>query len=52
MKEPRKPPEQERLRGAVAFVLAFMLVMFLGVSVLVGAFDFDPRRSALLALAL
>ena len=51
MTEPRKTLPQEPIIGAMAFVPAFLLAMFIGVSVLVGAFDFDPRRAALIALA-
>ena len=51
MKEPHRSLRQEPARGAFAFVVVFFLLMFVGVAVLVGAFDIDPRRSALLSLA-
>ena len=51
MKEPYRSLRQEPVLGAIAFVAVFLLVMFIGVAVLVGEFDIDPRRSALLSLA-
>lgn len=50
MKEPRKTLWQEPLLGALAFIPVFTFAMLISVSVLVGAFEFDPRNAALLAL--
>lgn len=46
------PERWSRLRAAVAFVMIGFLTLFVGTSVMVGAFDFEPRRAALIAAGL
>jgi len=51
MTMPRPPDREKPILGLVAFIFVFLLVMFLGVVVLVGAFEVDPRRAALFVIA-
>lgn len=46
------PERWSRLRAWVAFVMIGFLTLFVGTSVMVGAFDFEPRRAALIAAGL
>lgn len=52
MTEPEPPPKktwrEEPARAAMAFLLVFVLAMFVGVSVLAGLTAFEPRTSAMI----